>query len=178
MVFAKMDETLASGSGMQVNGWRILIKGKGNYGTHYGLRAFIACIGLGANLSEDAVYPTCAVDDKNEKLNGTNKYVLHFEQGQTPPTNAFWSITLYDNEGHLIDNALHRYAIGDRSKLQSNADGSIDIYFQNTWPGKDKESNWLPCPAGEFNLTLRVYWPKEELLNGSWTPPAVKKVIG
>lgn len=177
-VFTKMDEVLVAGVGKPVNGWSILVKGMGNYGTDYDQRALVAYIGLGANLPEDAVYPTCAVDDKNEKLSGANKYVIHFEKGQLPPANAFWSITMYDNDGYFIDNALNRYSIGDRSNLKANADGSVDIYFQNTSPEKDKESNWLPCPAGEFNLTMRLYWPKEELLNGSWTPPPVKRVNG
>jgi len=47
------------------------------------------------------------------------------------------------------------------------------LYFQNKSPGANKESNWLPTPADEFSLYIRAYWPKDAILNGTWTPPAV-----
>jgi hypothetical protein len=175
-VFAYMDETLAKGAVKPVNGWVIFMKGMGSYGTDYGLRALVDYTGLGANLPEDAVYPSCSFDSDGNPFNGTNKYMIHFEKGKTPPANAFWSLTMYDQDGYFIPNPINRYAISDRNPLRKNSDGSIDIYFQNASPGKDKESNWLPCPPGVFNLMLRMYWPKEDMLNGSWTPPAVKKV--
>ncbi len=124
-------------------------------------------IGLGANIPEDAIYPTCTVDADGNAFSGGNKYVIHFDKGKTPPVNAFWSITMYDQDGFFIDNPINRYAIGDRNNLKKNSDGSVDIYFQNISPGKDKESNWLPAPSGSFNLCLRMYWPKDEMLNGS-----------
>jgi hypothetical protein len=71
---------------------------------------------------------------------------------------------------------LNRYAIGNRSNLKNYVDGSVDLYLQNVSPGKGKESNWLPAPAGSFNLCLRPYWPKEDMLNGTWVPPAIKKM--
>ncbi len=61
--------------------------------------------------------------------------------------------------------------------LKKNADGSLDIYVQRSSPGKDKEANWLPSGDKDFNLTLRMYWPKEKppsILDGSWKPPPVK----
>ena len=94
----------------------------------------------------------------------------------TPPAQAFWSITAYNSNGFLIKNPLNRFALGDRDKLTLNADGSLDIYVQYESPGKDKEANWLPVPQGPFNLTMRIYWPKSTVLDGSWNPPAIKKV--
>ena len=176
MVFGYMDEVLKKGAVKPVNGWSVAFKGVGNYGTDYDLRALADYIGLGANIPEDAIYPTCAVDADGQGLSGGNKYIIHFEKGKTPPVNAFWSITMYDQDGFFIDNPINRYAIGDRNNLKKNSDGSVDIYFQNISPGKEKESNWLPAPSGSFNLCLRMYWPKEEMLNGSWTPPGVKKI--
>jgi hypothetical protein len=125
---------------------------------------------------EDAIFPFCFYDKNGNTLNGANKYVLHFEKGKTPPGKAFWSITLYDSDGYFINNSINRYALGDRSYLKTNADGSLDIYVQKENPANDKLSNWLPAPDGDFNFTLRVYWPKEEMLNGTWTTPGIVKV--
>ncbi|HEY4260779.1 MAG TPA: DUF1214 domain-containing protein, partial [Schlesneria sp.] len=64
-----------------------------------------------------------------------------------------------------------------RNDLKYNADGALDLYIQHKSPGKDKESNWLPAPAGKFVLMMRLYWPKESapsIIDGSWKPPAVK----
>ena len=82
---------------------------------------------------------------------------------------------MYNNEGYFIENPINRNAIGNRNPLKYNADSSVDLYFQNISPGKDKENNWLPAPKGPFNLMLRMYWPAEEFLSGNWTPLAVVK---
>ena len=89
--------------------------------------------------------------------------------------NAFWSITLYDADGFQVANALNRFAVSSWMPFKTNADGSLDLYFQNESPGKDKEANWLPAPKGPFNLTMRLYAPKSEALTGRWNPPAVKR---
>jgi hypothetical protein len=76
----------------------------------------------------------------------------------------------------FVPNPIDRYAIGDRDRLKFNPDGSLDLYIQNESPGKNREANWLPAPKDDFNLALRIYWPKSELLNGDWKPPAVQPV--
>jgi hypothetical protein len=131
--------------------------------------------GLGANQVEDAIYPMAYVDDQGQALDGTNDYILHFERAELPPVRAFWSATLYDNEGFQVANALNRFALGNRDRLIYNADGSLDLYVQHTSPGPDKEPNWLPAPAGPFNLTARLYWPRPQALDGSWSPPPVRR---
>jgi hypothetical protein len=84
---------------------------------------------------------------------------------------------MYDQEGYTVPNALDRYAIGDRDDLVYNADGSLDLYIQHESPGPDKASNWLPAPAsGELGLTMRLYHPLPAILNGTWTPPPVRRV--
>jgi hypothetical protein len=158
-----------------VNRWQMNTDTMGVYGTFYLKRAIVALVGLGANLPEDAVYPLNMGDADGNPLNGASQYVLHFAKDEIPPVSAFWSITLYDKDGFPTANALNRNAIGDRDELNYNADGSLDIYFQSDSPGKDKESNWLPAPAGAFNLTMRAYAPKGEVVDGRWVPPAVKK---
>ena len=173
-LFKMMDDGFAS-KGVLTNGWNTGRPVIGTYGTDYLSRALVAVFGLGANLREDAIYPSCGEDSEGNPLNGANRYVIRFEAGQTPPANAFWSLTMYDVEGFFIPNPVNRFAIGDRSNLKANPDGSVEIYIQKDNPGKDKESNWLPAPEGAFNLLMRVYWPKDNMLNGSWTPPAVVK---
>ena len=165
--------------GTLINGWGKAYQAPnmGNYGTDYNFRALVAYVGLGANLPEDAVYPNTALDGDGNLLDSDSKYVVHLEKDQLPPVNAFWSLTVYNNQNFLAENSINRFALGDRDKLVYNADGSLDIYVQRENPGKAKYSNWLPAPAeGNFELTLRLYWPKEEVLNGTWAPPAVKMV--
>jgi len=159
-----------------VNGWQTVRELMGNYGTSYLQRAFVALIGLGANVPEDAVYPMSFVDNERQPYDGSNRYVIHFEKGEFPPVRGFWSLSMYGEEMYFMDNPIRRYAIGDRDKLQFNKDGSLDIYIQHASPGKDKESNWLPAPQGDFDLVLRAYWPMFEVLTGDWNPPAVKRV--
>jgi hypothetical protein len=159
-----------------VNGWQMNTDTMGVYGNYYLKRAIVALVGLGANLPEDAVYPLNMGDADGKPLIGANQYVLHFAQNEIPPAQAFWSVTLYDEHGFPTANDLKRNAIGDRDALKFNADGSVDLYIQHASPGAEKESNWLPAPAGDFNLTMRVYSPKREVTDGRWAPPAVRKV--
>jgi hypothetical protein len=159
-----------------VNGWSMNTDTMGVYGNYYLKRAMVALLGLGANLPEDAVYPLNLGDADGKPLTGANRYLLHFAKNEIPPVGAFWSITLYDTEGFPTTNILNRCAIGDRDELKYNTDGSVDLYFQRQSPGKDRESNWLPTPAGDFNLIMRLYAPKAEVIDGRWAPPAIKTV--
>lgn len=165
-------------AGSDVNGWIFTTKA-GVYGTHYLQRALITAIGLGANRPQDAVYPTSEVDVDGKPYSGANRYVVRFPKGQTPPADAFWSITMYNGEYFFADNPLNRYTISPRNDLKYNEDGSLDVYIQNESPGKNKESNWLPAPKGKFVLMMRLYWPKEtspSIIDGTWKPPGVKAV--
>ncbi|CDR33001.1 DUF1254 domain-containing protein [Criblamydia sequanensis] len=162
-------------AGLKVNGWTFTLD-TGTYGTDYLQRAFITAIGLGANLPKDAIYPEAKVDGSGKPLSGQNKYVLHFKKGETPPVNGFWSLTMYDKDYFFVDNPLNRYTLSPRNALQYNEDGSLDLYIQNAKPEKGKEANWLPAPQGPFVLMMRLYWPKDEILKGQWTPPPIQKL--
>jgi hypothetical protein len=155
------------------NGWSMNTDTMGVYGNYYLKRAIVSQMGLGANLPEDAIYPLNLGDDMGKPLNGSNKYTIHFDKGATPPVNAFWSITLYDDEGFQVGNVLNRFAVSSWMPFKTNADGSLDLYFQSESPGKDKEANWLPAPTGAFNLTMRLYGPKTDALTGKWNPPSI-----
>lgn len=159
----------------RMGSWSVDFKG-GTYGTNYLRRGFTAVKIFAENLAADALYAVATTDNTGQVLNGTHKYVLHFNKNQLPlPVNGFWSVTVYDNEQFLVANPIHRFTLGDRSNLKINPDGSLDIYIQTTSPGKEKESNWLPSPEGNFNLILRMYWPKKEVLDQKWPFPVVKK---
>jgi hypothetical protein len=101
--------------------------------------------------------------------------IRHLRGGQ-PPVVAFWSLTIYDAAGFQAPKSLNRFAIGDRDKLAFNADGSLDLYIQHEDPGPDKVGNWLPAPRGALGLTMRLYGPRAEALDGRWGPPAMKRV--
>lgn len=161
--------------GPLVNGWSYSLK-LGSYGADYLQRALVAAVGLGANRPEDAVYPVSEVDGEGKPYDGAHRYVMHFEKGQPPPAEGFWSLTMYDAQYFFVPNALNRYTLSSRFKFRYNPGGSLDLYIQKDSPGKDQETNWLPAPAGRFILMLRLYWPQAPVLNGTWQPPAVKRV--
>ncbi len=148
----------------------------GSYGTDYLKRAHVALVGLGANLDEDAVYPHTSSDGAGRAFTGDRRYVLRFPPNKQPPARAFWSLTMYDERHYFVANPLSRFAIGDRDPLRLDPDGSLDLWIQHESPGPDREANWLPAPAGPFNLILRIYWPAAAVLDGTWTPPAVKEL--
>ena len=137
-------------------------------------------IGIFGNSKEEAMYPFYGVDADGNPLDGTtNKYTLHFAEGELPPVIAFWSLTMYDREGFFVPNPLDRVDLSQRSKLNFKNDGSLDLYIQKDSPGKDEEANWLPSAEGDFGLILRLYWPNEKapsILDGSWMPPPVRAV--
>ncbi len=158
------------------NGWSMNTDTMGVYGNYYLKRAIVAQLGLGANLPEDAIYPLNLADDMGRPLDGASRYRIRFEKGEAPPATGFWSITLYDPEGFQVANSLNRFAVSNWMPFKYNADGSLDLYIQNISPGLDKEANWLPAPKGPFNLTMRIYAPKQEALTGRWNPPPVTKL--
>ena len=158
------------------NYWSMNTDTMGVYGNYYLKRAIVTQLGLGANLPEDAIYPLNLADADGKPLDGASNYTIHFDKGQTPPAEAFWSITLYDLEGFQVANVLNRFAVSSWMPFKTNPDGSLDLYFQNESPGSDKEANWLPAPKGPYNLTMRIYAPKSDALTGKWNPPPVTKV--
>jgi hypothetical protein len=161
-----------------VNGWGYTTR-TGVYGTDYLMRALVTAIGLGANRPQDAVYPVSRKDVDGDEYDGANRYVLRFPPDQLPPAQGFWSLTMYNDRYFFVANPINRYSISARENLKRNADGSVDLLIQRESPGADKESNWLPAPAGKFVLMMRLYWPSEtdpSILDGSWTIPGARKV--
>ncbi|SCX01503.1 Uncharacterized conserved protein [Mycolicibacterium fluoranthenivorans] len=171
MAWAK--DGIAAGDNTFQNGWLFTTK-TGTYGTNYLQRAYITAIGLGANLPQDAVYPTSEGPSQQVKYNGANKYVMHFDKGQLPPVKGFWSLTMYDADYFFVDNPLNRYTLSQRDNLTTNPDGSVDLLIQADPPSDT--ANWLPAPKGDFVLMLRMYWPQEtapSIIDGTWKVPPV-----
>jgi len=148
------------------------------FGTDYFTRTATAKSNILVNKEKEAKYFYQDLDSTGVRLNSANKYKITFTKENMPPVNGFWSLTLY-NQHHFFElNDLNRYSLGTKNKsMKIDSDGSLTIYVQRTPPAKENESNWLPAvEKGEFSLYLRTYWPKDEVLNGSWTPPAVSKI--
>jgi len=162
-------------AGRLVNGWTYSLK-TGLYGTDYLQRAFVTAIGLGANRPDDAVYPETRVDSSGRRLSGAHSYTIRFPKGQTPPVNAFWSLTMYDAALFFTPNPLHRHTLSPRDPLKYNPDGSLDLLISHAPPAADRQSNWLPAPEGNFVLMLRMYWPKPPVVDGTWSPPPVERL--
>lgn len=127
------------------------------------------------NVAEEAMYWTTTIDSMKKALNRRHDYLLHFSAEQLPPNDAFWSLTITDTQGYMVGNSIDRHSLGDRSGLIVNSDGSIDIYIQSTIPTLH-ELNWLPAPAGNFKLVLRVYLPGRTALEGKYRVPPVVRV--
>lgn len=168
------------------DGAKLLAEGKITAGDVFGTRAsmknnylyrWLATLGIWGNSKQEAMYPIYWADASGQKLNGANRYTLHFPKGKLPPAHAFWSLTMYQlPESLLVDNPINRYLINSPMlpKLKMDADGGLTLYIQHESPGKDLESNWLPAPKGPFSAYLRIYWPAEAALNGSWTAPKLQ----
>ncbi|MCX7548801.1 DUF1254 domain-containing protein [Xanthomarina sp. F1114] len=139
-----------------------------------------AVIGIFGNSKEEAMYPFYGVDSDGNPLDGTtNKYTLHFVEGELPPVNAFWSLTMYKMpQSLLVDNPINRYLLNSTMipDFVRDKDGGITLYLQSESPGKAKEANWLPAPKGPFVTIMRLYWPKEAALDGSWKNPPLELV--
>lgn len=158
------------------NGWTSPPNGA-NWGTDYLSRAATAKSNMYDNAPQETRYIYTDYDSSGERLNGLHNYTVIFPKDQLPPVNGFWSLTLYNKEHLFEPNQLNRYSLGTKSKqLKFGADGSLTLYVQNSAPGADTESNWLPAPKEDFSLYIRAYWPKAPITEGSWTPPPVARV--
>lgn len=142
-------------------------------------RMLAAVDGIYGNSKEEAIYPGYLIDSDGQRLNGAQqRYTLRFAPDQLPPVNAFWSLTLYEAPSRfLFPNRLKRYLINSPMlpELKRDSDGGVTIYVQHASPGEEKESNWLPAPAGPFIMALRLFWPKPAALDRSWKAPALHK---
>jgi len=159
--------------GIESNGWAYNLNA-GKWGQDFNLRAAIAFRSLGQNTSEEAIYMNTRQDGDKQPLTGARKYTITFKKGELPPVAGFWSVTMYNSSDFFVENPINRTAIGNRTEgFKPNADGSLTVYVQKEAPEGDKASNWLPAPEGAFRLSMRLYVPKADVLEGKWSPPPV-----
>jgi hypothetical protein len=157
------------------NGWVWFTDGVGAYDSDYTLRAFIASHRPASGTKSGEIQPVARADSDGHPLNGANVYVLHFRRDQLPPVRGFWSLTAYTKDGALLDAKVPRLTLNDRDRLRKNRDGSVDILLEARSPGKARVANWLPVPEGDFQLMLRLYAPKPQANDGTWSPPAIER---
>lgn len=145
--------------------------------TRYAHRAGAALGGLWGNHAYEAAYLMTYQDAAGEPLSGDRTYRLRLSP--TPPVGAFWSLTMYDlPHYYLVANPIGRYSIGDRTRgLEYDDDGGLTITMSATRPADEKAAaNWLPTPTGRFRPILRLYQPGAEVLDGTYTVPAIERV--
>jgi hypothetical protein len=168
--FAGLEKEFAAGkvTSGDVFGTREYLK------NNYLYRMAAAVLGIYGNSKQEAMYPVYAIDADGKKLDGASRYTLRFASDQLPPANAFWSLTMYELPASLlVANPINRYLLNSPMlpQFKRDADGGLTLLIQNESPGKEKEANWLPAPKGPFTMYMRLYWPKDEALEGKWKQP-------
>lgn len=160
--------------GRAVNGWGILTRAAHRNDPMN--RAVAALVDLGAAPPEDLITLRGDATMDGRPMLGTDRYVIRFVAGATPPVQAFWSIAIYNAREALVQHASGRHALSSRNELITARDGTLTIYIQHESPGRARQSNWLPAPRDHFVLLMRLYWPGAAILDGSWVPPAIERI--
>jgi hypothetical protein len=170
---AQLVDAAWASTGETTHGWKYTFAG-GRAGHDLALRAALAKYEVGAQLSDQVIYPNCSVDAQGQPLDGANKYVLNFAKGQQPAVSVFWNLAMYAADMLFVENDFGRVSIGSTTDgLKENSDGSLTLLIQKDKPSDT--SNWLPAPAGPFNLTMRFYGPRPSVLDGSYRLPPVTR---
>ena len=84
------------------------------------------------------------------------------------PVDGFWSISIYNTDGYFEPNDRDAYSVNNITATPDD-DGSITVHFG----GDDDRPNCLPIMDG-WNYTVRLYRPRPEILDGSWTFPGIE----
>jgi hypothetical protein len=157
--------------------WRMPDRRLGTYGTDYALRARAARTALVTPLPEDEIEIHARTDSDGRPLDGSFRYEVRFDRGQLPPVDGFWSMTLYNDRQGLFDNPIGLYAVGSRHALVPAGEGTVTAYVQYAQPVGEQVRNWLPAPqSGRFELVLRLYQPRDDVVEGMWAPPAIRRI--
>ncbi len=172
----------AGEQGELVNGWMMMdpFGNRAFFAGDYLKRAAVAMIGWGGNDKAEATYPMARKGPDGKPLDGNGKYQLTFEL--PIPVNAFWSLTMYNTAydgvgGYMVDNPIDRYIVNSLTPGLVKDGNSLTITMQHDEPEDPTErANWLPTPDMDFYLSFRLYWPKQEALDGTWVPPEIVRI--
>jgi hypothetical protein len=125
----------------------------------------------------EAVYPPLNTE-AGTPMNAMNDFEIVMSAEDLPPTDAFWSVTLYDTEqGFFIPNDSFKYSVGENAGYELDEDGGIRIVIAAEQPEGVPEENWLPLNRGDYDidLSMRIYAPDLERF-ANWAPPVVRKI--
>jgi len=118
-----------------------------------------AARGWGGNPVKDAVY----ISGQPKANDGQT---VHRLRVKNVPVDGFWSISVYNREGFFEPNPQAAYSLNNVTARRST-DGSYQIQFGGCGTGVP---NCLPITPG-WNYTVRLYRPRQEILDGRWTFP-------
>jgi len=113
-------------------------------------------------------------DDGGDPLSGASTYCLRVPPDA--PVTLYWSATAYDRETHALIRDVPRASRGSNSVgIETNADGSVDIWFGPNAP--DRKGNWIPTRTDrKFEVLFRFYGPEKPLFDKSWKLPDIEKI--
>jgi len=133
---------------------------------------------LNMEIMGEATYLSLYTDTDRNALQGSKQYRLQLSADNLPPARAFWFVTMYTRSDYtLAENVIDRYSIGDRTEgIRYADDGSLTIHISQSTPESGRRSNWLPAPAGDFCLIMRVYIPEQTVIQQEWQPPGLELV--
>lgn len=148
------------------------------FGTDYLMRTAVGKSNIFVNTPNETTYFYQDLDMNGDRLHGSRTYSVRFEQDRLPPVQGFWSLTVYNRHHFFHANDLDRFSLGTKNTdLVTDADGSLTLTVGGPAPeDPERLANWLPAPDDEFSVYLRAYWPDDAILDGDWTPPAVRPV--
>ena len=157
------------------NGWRSTGNRTG-FGSDYHFRAIANFGGIWWNSASEVIYYLLQADDSGEIPTGDHAYAIRFGPGDLPGAHVdgYWSITLYSHpDVRLVPNPIDKYSVSSRTTLQADPDGGFTIHIAPQQPAGAPQDNWLPStgPGQPWALVLRLYLPRADVLDGSWTPP-------
>ena len=163
-------------TGQFIDGW-MWVTGIGNYGSDYIVRALVSQHGIWANVPEESIYVMARLDADGALLHGAHRYEIRFPPGETPPVDAFWSISYYDEHGRLVAHPSGRTTVGSLYDPPiAETDGSVVIEIGPAPSRPERTNNWLPTHDGPFNLNLRCYNPGRDMLSQAYRVPPVRRV--
>ena len=157
-----------------VNGW-MQPHNLGRYGTDYNTRAGIAYLGLGADMQEDTVYPTAYVDGDGNSLDSANKYVMHYEKDQLPPTNATWSVSQY--KGNFYERMFSTAMPSPRGcRLSTTRTARLTSTCRPSRRARTRSPTGCPLRRASSTLQFATTGRRKRRSNGTYKNPPVRKV--